>query len=224
MDPLLAGALEGALGTPVRSSSPVRGGDTATAYRVELMDGRTVFAKTHAAAPDGFFTTEAAGLRWLADADAIRVPEVLAVGDDPAFLALEWLEVGRADPGTESRFGRSLAALHRSGAPSFGRPDGRPTGSRSLPNAAASTWAEFYRERRLLPLADMAESPMRSTGTTSCVSGVSPPASRTWSGPRRHLLDCTVTCGRATGSSTTRGRAGSSTPPRSAVTASSIWP
>lgn len=157
MDRELVAALGDAVGARVLTTAPVRGGDTARAYRVGLADGRTIFAKSHAAAPEGFFTTEATGLRWLAEAGAVRTPEVLAVGTAPAFLALEWIEVGHPDPGTDARFGRALAALHRSGAPSFGREDGRPTGSRSLPNEPSPTWAEFYRERRLLPLAEMAE-------------------------------------------------------------------
>jgi fructosamine-3-kinase len=156
LDTDLAGALRDALGAPVASASRVGGGDVALAYRVDLADGRRVFAKTHGAPPPGFFVTEAAGLRWLRDAGAVAVPEVLGVGDDPAFLALEWIEEGAPGPSTEADLGVGLAELHRAGAPSFGREDRRPTGSRSLPNDPAPTWAAFYAERRLLPLADMA--------------------------------------------------------------------
>ena len=48
---------------------------------MDLADGRRVFAKTHPAAPPGFFTTEAAGLGWLGEPGAVAVPEVLAVSD-----------------------------------------------------------------------------------------------------------------------------------------------
>ena len=51
----------------VVATTRVHGGDTATAYRVDLADGRRVFAKTHAAPPAHFFSTEATGLRWLRD-------------------------------------------------------------------------------------------------------------------------------------------------------------
>lgn len=70
----LAEAVGAALGERVVASSPVHGGDTASAHRMELASGRRVFAKTHAAPPPGFFTTEAAGLRWLADAGAVASP------------------------------------------------------------------------------------------------------------------------------------------------------
>ena len=150
-------AVEAALATTVTASSRLHGGDVAAAFRLELADGRRVFAKTHHDPPPGFFLTEAAGLTWLREAAALAVPEVLAVGDDPAHLVLEWIEEGPPRPGTEAAFGRALAALHLAGAPCFGREDRRPTGSRSLPNDPAPNWAAFLAERRLVPLAGLAE-------------------------------------------------------------------
>jgi fructosamine-3-kinase len=135
----------------------VHGGDVAQSFAVDLDDGRRVFAKTHPAAPPQFFTTEAAGLRWLRDADAVLVPEVLVVSDDPPnHLVLEWIDEGREQPATEESLGRALARLPRAGAPSFGREDRRTTGSRGLPNEPCATWAEFYARDRLVPLARMA--------------------------------------------------------------------
>ncbi|MEM9465188.1 MAG: fructosamine kinase family protein [Actinomycetota bacterium] len=159
------------LGT-IASVRPQGGGDFATAYAVVLDDGRRVFAKTHRNPPPGFFGTEAAGLRWLADADAVDVPEVLVVADDePACLVLEWIGPGgRRTPATERAFGAQLAALHRSGAASFGREDRRTTGSLALPNDPADTWAEFYAGRRLLPLAQLAAD--RHALSDSAVDGV----------------------------------------------------
>jgi fructosamine-3-kinase len=85
------------------------------------------------------------------------VPEVLAVSDDaPNHLVLEWIDEGRATRTTERDLGSALAALHRAGAPSFGREDRRTTGSRGLPNEPYATWAEFYAQDRLVPLARLA--------------------------------------------------------------------
>ncbi len=161
MDADLCAVLERALGARVVRSAPVRGGDVAIAYAVDLADGRTVFAKTHATAPNGFFTTEATGLRWLREACApdglISVPEVLAVSDDrPNHLVLEWIAEGRTRAASESVLGAGLARMHAVGAPCFGREDRRTTGSRGLPNEPCPTWAEFYATNRLLPLARLA--------------------------------------------------------------------
>ena len=162
----LTSALAESVGSEVVASVAVRGGDVARSYRIDLADGRRVFAKTHPRAPVGFFTTEATGLRWLREVGAVAVPEVLAVSDgDPAtgapnVLALEWIDEGPGRPGTEDELGRSLAAVHAAPWPSFGRPDRATTGSRGLPNDPCDTWAEFYGSRRLVPLARLA----RDTG------------------------------------------------------------
>jgi len=155
VDPSLAEALGAALGAPVTALARLGGGDFATSYRATLADGRAVFAKTHRSPPPGFCSREAADLEWLQAAGAVGVPEVLAVGDgDPAFLALRWVAAGgRPD---EARFGRELAALHRAGAPAFGRADRRTTGSLALPNEPCATWAEFFATQRLGPLIRLA--------------------------------------------------------------------
>src|SRR5512138_16177 len=76
--------------------TPVPGGDICAASRLTLDDGTSLFAKTWRGPgplPDGFFAAEAAGLRWLAEAGAVPVPEVVA--DLPEMLALVWVEPGR---------------------------------------------------------------------------------------------------------------------------------
>lgn len=157
MDAELQVALERALDSSIRRSTPVHGGDVAIAYALDLDDGRRVFAKTHPTAPPEFFTTEATGLTWLRDAGAVAVPEVLATSDaQPNFLVLEWIAEGPARAATEEELGIALTRLHRAGAPSFGREDRRSTGSRGLPNDPCATWAEFYATNRLLPLARLA--------------------------------------------------------------------
>jgi fructosamine-3-kinase len=157
LDEPLRGALEHALGAAVRSAARVHGGDVAIAFRIDTDDGRTLFAKTHAAPPPNFFSTEAAGLRWLREAAAVAVPDVVAVSDDdPAFLVLRWIDEGSRRAATDRELGVGLARLHLTGAPSFGREDRRTTGSRALPNDPCETWVEFYAERRLLPLARLA--------------------------------------------------------------------
>ncbi len=157
MDGALRSALERALAASIVRAAPVRGGDVAIAYAVDLDDGRRVFAKTHPHAPREFFTTEATGLTWLRDAAAVPVPAVLAYSDvQPNHLVLEWIEEGHRRADTDRMLGFALAQLHRAGAPGYGREDRRTTGSRGLPNEPCATWAEFYATNRLLPLARLA--------------------------------------------------------------------
>jgi fructosamine-3-kinase len=158
----LARVVAAAVGSEVAEMVAVHGGDVARSYRVTALDGTVVFAKTHERAPAGFFTTEADGLRWLRAAQAVAVPEVVAVGDGdeaagvPNHLVLAWVDEGPPRGDTEAELGRQLAALHASGAPCFGRTDRRTTGSRGLPNEPCATWAEFAASQRLLPLARLA--------------------------------------------------------------------
>jgi fructosamine-3-kinase len=126
--PALAAAVARAAGVEVTGGSRASGGSINEAWALELAGGGRAFVKTRADAAPGEYATEAAGLRWLAQADAVALPAVLAVGDGdgPRFLALEWVDAGRLDAAGEEELGRGLAALHAAGAPDFGAP---PPGS-----------------------------------------------------------------------------------------------
>jgi fructosamine-3-kinase len=170
--PALAAAVARAAGVQVTAGSRASGGSINEAWALELAGGGRAFVKTRADAAPGEYATEAAGLRWLAQADAVALPAVLAVGDGggdgPRFLALEWVDSGRLDATGEEALGRGLAALHAAGAPDFGAPPpGAPApgeaggpgavaplriGELSLPNDPASDWPSFYARRRLEPL------------------------------------------------------------------------
>jgi fructosamine-3-kinase len=142
-------AVEAALGSAVVTWDGVSGGDINEAHEARLADGRSVFVKSNGAAPAGMFEAEARGLDWLGQAKALRVPEVIAQGTD--FLVLELLRPGRRRPDFDELLGRGLATLHRAGAPSFGLDHDNFIGRLAQTNQPLPTWAEFYRERRLLP-------------------------------------------------------------------------
>ncbi len=145
-------AVQAELPATITTSEPVRGGDVSTAFRCGLADGGVIFVKTHADPPRHFFTTEATSLEWLGEAGA-RVPKVMASSDeDPAHLVLHWIQPGRSTREGDAGFGRMLARLHQQSFPCFGRPDSRPTGSRSLPNAPSTSWQDHYGQQRLMPL------------------------------------------------------------------------
>jgi fructosamine-3-kinase len=150
----IAQRAESLLGTAVAATSPVAGGDICTSTRLRLSDGRSALMKTRPHAPADFFTTEAAGLRWLGEATAdggVDVPEVLAAEED--CLVLAWVESTRPTLEAAERFGRSLAATHAAGSPVFGTESGSDgyIGTLPLPQREAPTWPEFYATRRLLP-------------------------------------------------------------------------
>lgn len=145
-------AIEQSLGARIQSARPAPGGDINDAFALELDSGAVVFAKCHRSNITGLFEAEARGLRWLAEAQALRVPRVLAVGaggEAAGFLVLEWLTPARRVKDFDERLGRGLAGLHRSGAPSFGLAHDNFIGPLPQANGALPAWASFYRERRL---------------------------------------------------------------------------
>jgi fructosamine-3-kinase len=100
------------------------------------------------------FAAEAAGLQALAEAGALRVPVVLAVGaaGDHALLALEWLDLGTAadnDGAIQAQLGERLAMQHRVTAPRYGWHRDNTIGATPQPNAWDDDWVRFFRERRL---------------------------------------------------------------------------
>jgi fructosamine-3-kinase len=110
------------------------------------------FVKTRADVPPGEYENEAAALRWLAEPQAVNVPDVL--GYSERVLAIEWVDEGRMTPEGGEAFGRGLAAMHAAGAESFGGARPLRIGRLELPNDPSYDWPSFYAERRLLPLTD----------------------------------------------------------------------
>lgn len=161
-------ALEGRLGLDVRDVSLTAGGDINNAYRARTDRGE-VFVKSSPRAQLGMFSDEAAGLEWLGVPDGVLVPGVVGVCDESdgvRLLALEWIERGSLTAHGEEELGRGLARMHMADAPEFGSTPVLGGGyahspmrfnELSLPNTPRETWAEFYAENRLLPLAEQCE-------------------------------------------------------------------
>jgi len=135
--------------------TPVGGGSVSAASRLTLDDGTSIFAKTwpQGDPPADFYAAEAAGLRWLAEAGA-PVPELI-VGL-PKMLATEWLDEASPTPESAERLGRDLAALHRSGAESFGAPWRGYIGPLPLDNTQdRGPWGRWFAARRLQPFVEL---------------------------------------------------------------------
>lgn len=153
----VAERVEQLLGRPVVATTPVAGGDSCTATRARLSDGSSALVKTKAHAPAGFFETEAAGLRWLAEPGGTPVAQVLAV--EPDCLVLGWVEPARPSAEAAAELGRGLARLHASGDAVWGE---TPTaadgfvGSLPLPRKPSPDWPSCYATARVLPYLKLA--------------------------------------------------------------------
>jgi fructosamine-3-kinase len=153
--PSLAAAVAAALGGAVARVTPVTGGCISDAGRVDLTDGRTVFAKSAAGLPPELLAVEAEGLRWLGEVAGVPVPAVEAVTADA--LVLAWVPPGPPGPGTDAALGRALAALHGAELPAFGwHRDGFIGREPQHNTPTSSAWPEFWFDRRIGPLVDRA--------------------------------------------------------------------
>jgi fructosamine-3-kinase len=145
----------------VRGVAPVAGGCINHGARVADRAGNAYFLKWNASAPPGLFEAEAEGLRALREAEALRIPEPLAVGSgagSPSWLLMEYVHPGSPASDYEERLGRGLALLHRSADASsaFGWPRSNWIGSLPQSNRSTSSWSEFWRDQRILPQVELA--------------------------------------------------------------------
>ena len=168
--------LERLLGTGVRECRDLGGQHGVRHCRATLDDGRVVFAKIAGAAAGGAagaaaggaaspaggaagaaagdsagFEAEARGLRWLGEAGAVPVPEV--VGWDEAALVISWLPEEAPSRQAAERFGRDLARMHAAGAQAYGAPWPGVIAGLPLGNDPGDSWPEWYAAERLLPFA-----------------------------------------------------------------------
>ena len=157
MDSTSRARLERLLGAGLTDARSIGGGHGVTHYRLTTADGRAAFAKlaslpatdSEGNGDPGGFAAEASGLRWLAEANAVPVPAVLAC--DSGCLVTEWVEASGSDSQAAVRFGRELAALHMFGADWFGAPWPGTIAGLPLPNGSGHRWPEWYAANRLLP-------------------------------------------------------------------------
>jgi len=141
------GGLLGVPVTDVRVAGAQHGYDHLT---IALADGREVFAKAALGTGQATaFAAEANGLRWLAEAGALPVPEVLGV--DENLLVIKLLPPGSPTPEAAREFGAGLARMHAAGAPAFGAQWPGYIASLPLANTPGTEWASWYAEQRLVP-------------------------------------------------------------------------
>ena len=159
--PIVTGAYPSILdklgrGTPINTVG-IGGGCIADARVATFEDGTKVFVKCATGAPE-MFKREAEGLRTLAAAAAIRIPEVIAVNEQA--IVLEKIEQASKKQNFFEAFGRDFAMLHKYRGKACGFKHDNFIGSTRQLNAPldspwdeadedGSTWPEFFMERRL---------------------------------------------------------------------------
>lgn len=141
----------------IRTAQPVSGGDINAAWRIETAAGQACFVKSNPQPLPCLFEVEARGLRLLAQAQALRVPRVIAVIDRPPALVLEWITPGANKSAAAEALGRGLAQQHRSLGTAYGLDHDNYIGATPQINTPSTSWLEFFRDQRLGEQAQLAQ-------------------------------------------------------------------
>ncbi len=148
----LAAKISALMDSTVREETPLAGGSVADVRRIVLADGRELVAKRGAG-----LVVEARMLRYLAAQSSVPVPAVHHADAD--LLLMDYIPSG--DPITDSvqeHAAQILASLHGITAPMFGLEFDTAIGGLTQPNARNRSWRAFFRDRRLLYMAEEARS------------------------------------------------------------------
>lgn len=144
--------VERALGVPIASIRRLSGGGVSEVVLIELSDRTRIVAKVGDPAGPAL-TAEAHTLRWLQDHTDLPVPRVLRC--EPGVLVLEHIDgESRFDDEAQRDAARLLAGLHGVTAGHFGFDFPTPLGGLIQPNPATRTWRGFFRDHRLMWIAE----------------------------------------------------------------------
>ena len=138
----------------VTSVEAVSGGCIHRAVKVSGEDAggkKSYFAKVNEEEKKGLFAAEAEGLEAIGKAGQMRVPKVIARGEEEehSFLVLEWLDLAALDATSGPKLGEALAAQHRLPQDKFGWGRDNFIGSSPQVNGWSEDWLSFWRDKRL---------------------------------------------------------------------------
>ncbi len=150
---IIAEGVEVALGERLLDARPMDGGCIGEVYRAELSDGTSVVAKVDRAG-ESHLEREAYMLRYLREKSELPVPEVYY--SSGTLLLMELMSGNGNIFGAQAHAADLLASLHDVTAGAYGHERDTLIGSLSQPNPWTESWVEFFRDQRLLYLAEVA--------------------------------------------------------------------
>ncbi len=150
------------MGERLKSARPLGGGCIGEVYRVDLEEGTPLVAKVDREGAS-HLEREAYMLRYLREKSGLPVPEVYHGSE--TLLLMQFVEGSSSfSEGAERHAADLLAALHGITADSYGHERDTLIGSLDQPNPPTPSWAEFFREHRLLYMARVAHEAGRLPG------------------------------------------------------------
>ena len=151
---MVAEGIEESLGERLLSVRPLGGGCIGEVYRVELSDGSLVVAKVDSIG-ESHLEREAYMLRYLREESDLPVPEVYHSSKELLLMQFVEGESSFSD-GVEHHAAGLLAELHGITADAYGHERDTLIGNLNQPNPPTESWTRFFREHRLLYMAETA--------------------------------------------------------------------
>lgn len=144
--------IENVTATAVTDVEALSGGCIGQVYRLRLADGQQLVAKVDEST-DPRLNVEGYMLHYLAEHSELPVPKV--VHSTSQLLLMTYLPGNsHLDADAQVHAAELLAALHETTAPAFGLERDTLIGGLHQPNPWTERWLDFFREQRLLFMAD----------------------------------------------------------------------
>ena len=153
MKPGVKDAIGALLGTKIKNTTPVSGGDISKAYLLHT-DSERVFCKINSSpSAKAMFIAEVEGLQAIANTKTIKTPAIYAVNDlaEGACLLMEYVPSRRAEPKELEALGAQLANMHQISSDYFGWENPNFIGNLPQSNLKHDNWVSFYVKERLTP-------------------------------------------------------------------------
>jgi fructosamine-3-kinase len=148
---VVAQGVEAHLGERMLAVRPLGGGCIGEVYRAELEEGTPLVAKVDREG-ESHLEREAYMLRYLREKSDLPVPEVYHGSEK--LLLMQFVEgSSRFTEGAERHAAELLAGLHDITADTYGHERDTLIGALDQPNPPTKSWAEFFRDHRLLYIA-----------------------------------------------------------------------
>jgi len=158
---IVAEGIETHLGKRLLSVRPLGGGCIGEVYRAELADGTPLVAKVDREG-ESHLEREAYMLQYLRENSDLPVPEVFHGSE--TLLLMEFVEGdSRFSEGAEHHAAELLAGLHGITSDRYGHERDTLIGNLEQPNPWTESWTGFFRDHRLLYLANVAHGAGRLT-------------------------------------------------------------
>jgi fructosamine-3-kinase len=152
---LIAEGVEVTLGERLKSARPMGGGCIGEVYKVELEDGTPLVAKVDREGKS-HLEREAYMLRYLREKSDLPVPEVYHGSE--TLLLMEFIEgSSRFSKEAEHHAAELLAGLHDISSATYGHERDTLIGCLNQPDPPMESWVGFFRDHRLLYMANVAQ-------------------------------------------------------------------